>query len=72
MYMIVGETFQIVADEVFPNSEPQFCPVTCSLKEQGCLNDITGTALILTENPLVYEVVEPFFKMMCFSCTNGL
>jgi hypothetical protein len=65
---IVGNTIDI--SQVFPNSEPVICPVTCILKEQGCVNEYTGSEVDLSGELQVISIQEPVSTTVCLDCTN--
>ena len=66
---VLGDT--VDPSQVFTNSDPANCPMTCSWKEQGCANDFVSSDISVDPVSAAISFINPFSATMCYQCTNG-
>jgi hypothetical protein len=77
MPLIVGENKEMTFDPVsmFSATHTDVCPLTGSLKAEGCENEQTGTEITMSGSGSVYTLsmmkLEPGTETVCFKFTNG-
>ena len=70
---IVGETLEKIIDPVsiFSATHTDVCPITGTLKDEGCGNAYSGTGITMSGSTISMTMNEPETKTVCLEFTNG-
>ena len=70
---IVGETLEKIIDPVsiFSATHTDVCPITGTLKDEGCGNAYSGTGITMSGSTISMIENEPGTETVCLEFTNG-